>query len=632
MTGIYDLWLRKELDLLESVSIQRIADNRYKDWQCYCSETIFSASGFRRIFAADGDEQSDNPAITQYDFILTYFSALVFAEFIQKQKPGQKIITIAIGRDTRPTGILLASIVYFALIKNGFHPLYLGITAGPEIMAFANQTDSIDGFFYLTASHNPPGHNGFKFGLQQGVCNGAEVGEILTQFHRQVEAEAEVVKSLIKEYEASLNQFHTYYQFSPLFKIVSETAYQRFLHKIFWGDVANASSLEHSFSQAIHEAQIGIIAEFNGSSRILSVDKKLLLEMGLICHWMNDTPGVFAHAIVPEGDSLNMAAKALEQFRQNGHPVHFAYVPDCDGDRGNLVIWNEQTHLAEALPAQTVFALSAMAEIGYAWLTGQMTHETRNAIIVNDCTSGMLDRVMARLPINIIRVETGEANVVNRALQLERDGWIVRIIGEGSNGGNITRPSNTRDPLSTVVAMLKLLVFKYHGQSIYQFFAGMLSNAEITIPAMPSIADYINLLPKFITTNAFDVGSVMKIRSRNQISLKHAFEEAFLSSWQTDAPAFKEKYRFVSYREINYEGVEAHSGWGEGHRSGDQSGGLKIELLNDKQEVAAWLFWRKSKTEDLVRTIVDIDAGTVESEKFWRDWLRNVLNQADTTR
>ncbi len=57
----------------------------------------------------------------------------------------------------------------------------------------------------------------------------------------------------------------------------------------------------------------------------------------------------------------------------------------------------------------------------------------------------------------MFRAETGEANVVNLAEMLRSEGWVVSILGEGSNGGNITHPSKVRDPLSTLGAMIRLL-------------------------------------------------------------------------------------------------------------------------------------------------------------------------------
>ena len=47
---------------------------------------------------------------------------------------------------------------------------------------------------------------------------------------------------------------------------------------------------------------------------------------------------------------------------------------------------------------------------------------------------------------SVYRAEVGEANVVNLARSLRDKGFTVPILGEGSNGGNITHPAAVRIP------------------------------------------------------------------------------------------------------------------------------------------------------------------------------------------
>ena len=68
-----------------------------------------------------------------------------------------------------------------------------------------------------------------------------------------------------------------------------------------------------------------------------------------------------------------------------------------------------------------------------------------------------VERIAARFGVDVHRAEVGEANVVARARELRRDGYLVRFLGEGSNGGNITHPAAVRDPIQTILAVLKLL-------------------------------------------------------------------------------------------------------------------------------------------------------------------------------
>lgn len=64
---------------------------------------ILSASGWRKVFAATGDEQDRNPQITEQDWALSAACANVFFDYL-KEISGQECPVIALGRDTRPTG------------------------------------------------------------------------------------------------------------------------------------------------------------------------------------------------------------------------------------------------------------------------------------------------------------------------------------------------------------------------------------------------------------------------------------------------------------------------------------------------------------------------------------------------
>ncbi len=82
---------------------------------------------------------------------------------------------------------------------------------------------------------------------------------------------------------------------------------------------------------------------------------------------------------------------------------------------------------------------------------------TNLAIAINGPTSLIIESIATRLGAVVARAEVGEANVVQLADQLRDKGYTVRLLGEGSNGGNITHPSKVRDPLNTLVSLIKLL-------------------------------------------------------------------------------------------------------------------------------------------------------------------------------
>ena len=72
--------------------------------------------------------------------------------------------------------------------------------------------------------------------------------------------------------------------------------------------------------------------------------------------------------------------------------------------------------------------------------------EARPAVVVNGPTSMRIERIAEAYGAGVFRAEVGEANVVNLAAARRSGGYEVRILGEGSNGGNITHPATVRDP------------------------------------------------------------------------------------------------------------------------------------------------------------------------------------------
>ncbi|MCR5761620.1 MAG: phosphoglucomutase, partial [Sphaerochaetaceae bacterium] len=128
---------------------------------------ILSASGWRKVFAASADEEDFTKDISAEDSLICVAIADVFGKYLDKLE-GQKIL---LARDARPTGPAICSIIYRTLVKFGFEVEYCGICSAPEIMA-ESAVRPFKGFIYVSASHNPVGHNGIK-----GGCNGGVFGQ-----------------------------------------------------------------------------------------------------------------------------------------------------------------------------------------------------------------------------------------------------------------------------------------------------------------------------------------------------------------------------------------------------------------------------------------------------------------------
>jgi phosphoglucomutase len=148
---------------------------------------ILSASGWRGVFAADGDEQSNTEEISCARRIIAASATHCFAGFLRSEK-GEGGPLVFVGSDTRPTGKAIARAVISALLCAGCTVKWAGFSAIPEIMAWTAKTGAEEaastgrdiGFVYISASHNPIGHNGLKFGLTDGGVLSPEKNAVLT--------------------------------------------------------------------------------------------------------------------------------------------------------------------------------------------------------------------------------------------------------------------------------------------------------------------------------------------------------------------------------------------------------------------------------------------------------------------
>ncbi|MCK5674934.1 MAG: hypothetical protein KAH95_16255, partial [Spirochaetales bacterium] len=344
--------------------------------------------------------------------------------------------------------------------SQGIEVRSLFIIAAPEIMAYSAVDSNIDGFAYISASHNPIGHNGLKFGADGGVFGGEESKELISAF-KELLAD----KNIITKVDSALNKLDKSRYISvidsiPTWKNIAYTEYLNFSKAVIADseELSSIDAMQTKLKTAAEKRKIGVISELNGSARTLSIDKNILESYGISVVSINDKPREIVHRIVPEGFSLNTCKEELEKCYKGDNRYILGYVPDNDGDRGNLVYMDEKTGKAEILEAQEVFALAVLSEL--AFMTLNKTIDSKPlAIAVNGPTSMRIDTIAKAFNVKIYRAEVGEANVVNLAKSLRDKGYLVRILGEGSNGGNITYPAAVRDPINTVFSVVKLLLF-----------------------------------------------------------------------------------------------------------------------------------------------------------------------------
>ena len=147
---------------------------------------ILSASGWRGVFGSSDDDMAETLGPAKAWAAASMAS--VFADFLVGQVPHAPVL--ALGIDTRPTGPALADVMARVFLASGIVVRYAFICAAPEIMAWtkrsgalpADHPDHIDAFCYISASHNPPGHNGVKFGLSDGgVLPGSDARQLIAR-------------------------------------------------------------------------------------------------------------------------------------------------------------------------------------------------------------------------------------------------------------------------------------------------------------------------------------------------------------------------------------------------------------------------------------------------------------------
>ncbi|MDR3020417.1 MAG: phosphatidylglycerol lysyltransferase [Treponema sp.] len=596
---------------------------------------------------------------------------------------------ILLGTDTRPTGKAIADVMIPVLLAAGFDARYAGFIAAPEIMAWARSAAGAAGFIYISASHNPIGYNGIKFGLTDGgVLAADEAAKLIANFHSFIKRKdcLEKIRELsLREMTQAADsaRLKKVYESETAAKVEARKAYYDFCSEVAWGDGSCQKKIfnhgDHgvlkckrfqSFNQisilfsaklrvlrgrtptylapalkdSLAKKPLGIVCDFNGSARTVSVDRDFFAALGLKFKCINGEPGQIVHRIVPEGESLEPCRLLLEEAHRQDAAFMLGYVPDCDGDRGNLVVWDDAAGKARALEAQEVFALACLAELAHLVWTGELVYDengkrlfekrlSKVAVAINDPTSMRVDRIAEAFGVSVFRAEVGEANVVGLARKLRKEGYTVRILGEGSAGGNITHPSAVRDPLHTVLAIVKLLAlrscetkpgFEKPGFfKIWRKLTGQAYSDDFTL------ADIIGSLPRFFSTSAYSQDAVLQIKTMDHATLKNRYREVFLREWEKRKDELFSKYGFTGWEAIAYNGLEEKRGiscFGEAGK-----GGLKILFINEEAKELAYIWMRGSATEPVLRIMADVeltDKTNGQTERFLLDWQRQMIMEA----
>lgn len=576
---------------------------------------ILSASGWRKVFAISGQEQDKTVMIGEDNIAISIFSAKVFADYVKAQS-GKANPVVIVGMDARPTGPAIAEAAIKTFIGQNADVKFVGITAAPEIMAFSRESD---GFMYISASHNPVGHNGIKFGLSSGgVLNGTENAKLVKEFNALCEKENaqneafELIRNIPEEKIASV------YKEQSVVKAKALGSYRAFLG---WTISASEEKDQQNkifdiIKKASSEKKISVVVDMNGSARADSVDKAFFAENGIGFYAIHNKAGDIAHEIIPEAENLVYVAAEMERLQKEGHTdAVLGYMPDCDGDRGNIVYWDDKAKKAVILKAQEVFSLSVLSELAYQNYLGK----EKPAVAVNCPTSMRIEEIAEKFGAKVFRAEVGEANVVNLAAEKRAEGFDVRIFGEGSNGGTITYPSAVRDPINTVFAIIKLL-------NIKELYETWCKKSGTECKSDYTLTDILETLPVYTTTGVSEPRAVLHIETKDHSLLKAKFQQIFEQQWKAQK-VFLENFGIYAYECDITNGTKEVCGETDFEKSG--KGGLKVKFLDSTNKPVAFIWMRGSGTEPVFRIMCDVKGSNAEMEKALLSWETEMLLEAD---
>lgn len=591
---------------------------------------ILSASGWRKVFAVSGQEEDNTPLIGSAHTVIAALIADTFGDYMIDRCGSD--CTIAVGIDARPTGTAIADTMLRVLAGKGITLQYLFITAAPEIMAYSRK---VDGFVYISASHNPIGHNGIKFGLNDGgVLPGSETSKLADTFKSRCSAPDVCTTAAALVSKATPSMMDAVYTAVENHKKAAVEAYRAFTGKVVSGvsEPAGQQAFFNMIRTSTRNNPLTVVCDMNGSARTLSIDKTFLADCGIGFTAINDNPRQIVHTIIPEPENLVYCAREMIRLKPEQPAVTLGYMPDCDGDRGNIVYWNNKTGTADVLKAQEVFALSVLSEL--AWLEYRTGGDGKTAVAVNDPTSMRIEDITAAFGARTVRAEVGEANVVNLAREMRTAGYTVPILGEGSNGGNITHPAAVRDPLNTIFALIKLLVIKdtvdvsgTNKPGLFHLWC-IRSRQEQAYRDDFTLADIIETLPVYTTTGVSESRALMHINTTDHALLKKRFQQEFERSWAEKKDRLLSDFGIATYEAICNNGTKETRNITDYSLSG--RGGLKILFKDSAGQPSAYIWMRGSGTEPVFRILCDVKGNRPDMESSLLEWETELLLKADT--
>jgi len=347
------------------------------------AEPIISISGLRGIVGSE----------------LTPIVACNFAAaFCTEAPPGP----IAIARDGRISGPMIADAVAAAIVGHGRKCFDLGVASTPTVGTFVRQSQSA-GAIQISASHNPAPYNGMKLFSPEGRVLPSEPGNRVLNAYRKRQCDWKGADSLgIRQFPEDPHLGHL--------QLILATV-----------DV-----------EAIRQRKFRVLLDSNHGAGS-NLGKRLLDVLGCDSLILGGSPdGQFAHPPEPLAENL---AEISPQVSQGGFHIGFCQDPDAD----RLAIMDESGHfIGEEYTAVLCMVRALMLKKG--------------PLVTNCASSSMTQWLAETNGVPFFRSKVGEANVVD---VMQTHGALYG--GEGSGGPIDPRVGFIRDSFVGMAQVLDLM-------------------------------------------------------------------------------------------------------------------------------------------------------------------------------
>ncbi len=430
---------------------------------------VESISGIRGIY----DDGLDEAVAERYAH--SYISLL-------KEKNNGKKLAIVIGTDTRQSKDIIKNAVIGILDCD---IIDLGIAPTPMV-EFAVRYFKADGGIIITASHNEPYWNGFKFLDKDGAVLRSKGMEAVIKCYNKI-------KNIKNEEFLSI---HVYKNAKPK-SIEIKKVYKKYVETSDAYSDYILDFLSKCDKEKIKSSKLKIIIDPNGGAGIMA--KEILEKINVNVHSINMQPGVFNRLIEPNEDSLFYLANEVREKKYD-----FAAGFDCDADRVEIVTEKGM------VSGNQVLALVADDILKKA---------KKKAIVVNNATSSVVREIAKKHSAEYIETGVGEINVVDKIYSLN-----APIGGEGSSSGTIIPPSRCRDGILTLVYLLKIIAGS--GKKIGELVSSLPEYHNLKKKVGIDSKKY-SIIEKNIENYYKDKGFIIK-KNKESGSLKASLDNSFV--------------------------------------------------------------------------------------------------------